>query len=304
MWKAVFDRMMKARIGVLAIRSPASPSTSRATIWPTWTASPRYDGVRDFLASREIAVSEEQVREIGDRKRRLVDAALAGESVEAFPGSVRWVEHLRAEGLRTAVVSSSTNATEVLEAPGSTDLFETTVDGRDIVELDLSGKPAPDGFLEAARRLEVAPDRAIVIEDALSGVTAGRAGGFGLVVGWPARRAGRAPRCRRRPGRRGPRGDAAMNLRAELAKRFALDGEAGPSPSSASGRSSPRRSSPCSRWRTATSACAARPEEGRARPRDGPRAERLPRDLADRVSRGRLRPRAPARRSCRRPTTR
>jgi alpha,alpha-trehalose phosphorylase len=144
---------------------------------------PRYDGVRDFLASRGVRVSEEMVHEIGDRKQRLVERALRRESVQAFPGSVRWVQHLRDEGVRTAVVSSSTNAGEVLRSAGISDLFETTVDGRDIVDLNLHGKPAPDGFLEAARRLEVSPKRAIVIEDALSGVTAGRAGGFGLVVG-------------------------------------------------------------------------------------------------------------------------
>lgn len=112
-----------------------------------------------------------------------MERALAAEPVEAFPGSVRWVQHLRAEGVRTAVVSSSANAGDVLRAAGIDGLFETTVDGRDVVELGLNGKPAPDGFLEAARRLDVAPDRAIVVEDALAGVAAGRAGKFGLVVG-------------------------------------------------------------------------------------------------------------------------
>jgi alpha,alpha-trehalose phosphorylase len=139
--------------------------------------------VRDFMRSRGIELSEEQVRAIGDRKQELVERALAGQSVEAFPGSVRWVEHLRDEGVRTAVVSSSTNAGDVLRAAGIDGLFETTVDGRDVAELGLSGKPAPDGFLEAARRLAVAPDRAVVVEDALAGVAAGRAGKFGLVVG-------------------------------------------------------------------------------------------------------------------------
>jgi alpha,alpha-trehalose phosphorylase len=144
---------------------------------------PRYDGVRDFLASRGVRVSEEMVHEIGDRKQRLVERALKHESVQAFPGSVRWVHHLRDEGMRTAVVSSSTNAGEVLRSAGIADLFETTVSGRDVTDLGLRGKPAPDGFLEAARRLGAAPERSIVIEDAISGVTAGREGGFGLVVG-------------------------------------------------------------------------------------------------------------------------
>jgi beta-phosphoglucomutase-like phosphatase (HAD superfamily) len=87
---------------------------------------PRYDGVRDFLASRGVRVSEEMVHEIGDRKQRLVERALKQESVQAFPGSVRWVHHLHDEGMRTAVVSSSTNADEVLRSAGIADLFETT----------------------------------------------------------------------------------------------------------------------------------------------------------------------------------
>jgi alpha,alpha-trehalose phosphorylase len=109
--------------------------------------------------------------------------ALESAGVEAFPGSVRWVRHLRASGLRTAVVSSSTNAREVLRAAGIDELFDVTVDGGDLARLRLSGKPAPDGFLYAAVRLDVRPLRAIVVEDALAGVAAGRAGGFGIVVG-------------------------------------------------------------------------------------------------------------------------
>jgi alpha,alpha-trehalose phosphorylase len=96
---------------------------------------------------------------------------------------VAWVLHLRRENVRTAVVSSSANAPDVLRAAGISNLFDLTVDGHDIVELGLRGKPAPDGFLEAARRLGVPPARAVVVEDALAGVAAGRAGGFGLVIG-------------------------------------------------------------------------------------------------------------------------
>ncbi len=139
--------------------------------------------MRDFMRSRGIELDDEQVRAVGDRKQALVEDALARDGVEAFPGSVRWVEHLRGAGVRTAVVSSSANCDEVLAAAGIAGLFETTVCGRDIAELGLAGKPAPDGFLEAARRLDTHPERAIVIEDALAGVAAGRAGGFGLVVG-------------------------------------------------------------------------------------------------------------------------
>jgi alpha,alpha-trehalose phosphorylase len=143
----------------------------------------RADGVRDFLASRRIHMTPDMVRVVGDRKQAMVEEALIRGGVEAFEGSVRWVRHLRDGGVRTAVVSSSANADAVLYAAGISDLFELTVDGTDVSRLGLAGKPAPDGFLEAARRLGVAPRRAVVVEDALAGVAAGRAGEFGLVIG-------------------------------------------------------------------------------------------------------------------------
>jgi alpha,alpha-trehalose phosphorylase len=123
------------------------------------------------------------VHGIGNRKQALVERALARHGVDAFPGSVAWIEQLRSAGVRTAVVTSSANGDEVLRAAGIADLFELTVDGHDVARLGLRGKPAPDGFLAAARRLTVAPARAVVVEDALAGVAAGRAGGFGLVIG-------------------------------------------------------------------------------------------------------------------------
>jgi alpha,alpha-trehalose phosphorylase len=143
----------------------------------------RSDGVRDFLDARGIDATPDMVRLIADRKQALVESALIRGGVEAFEGSVRWVRHLRETGVRTAVVSSSANADAVLWAAGISDLFELTVDGGDIARLGFAGKPAPDGFLEAARRLGVAPRRAVVVEDALAGVAAGRAGEFGLVIG-------------------------------------------------------------------------------------------------------------------------
>jgi alpha,alpha-trehalose phosphorylase len=152
----------------------------------------RHDGVRDFFRARRIELPEGDpdggadalsVHGIADRKQALVEQALSRDGVEAFPGSVRWVRHLRATGVRTAVVSASANCDEVLSAAGMADLFELTVDGLDIVRLALAGKPAPDAFLEAARRMAVPPRRAVVVEDALAGVAAGRAGEFGLVIG-------------------------------------------------------------------------------------------------------------------------
>jgi len=144
---------------------------------------PREDGVRDMLRARGVEPGDGMVEAIAARKQAMVDRALAGGGVAAFPGSVAFVRELRRSGVRTAVVSSSANCDDVLRAAGLAELFELTVHGGDVTRLGLRGKPSPDGFLEAARRLGVAPERAVVVEDALAGVAAGRAGGFGLVIG-------------------------------------------------------------------------------------------------------------------------
>jgi alpha,alpha-trehalose phosphorylase len=144
---------------------------------------PRADGVRDLLRSRGALLPEERIVAIGDSKQALVERALERDGVRAFEGSERWVRQLRAHGIRTAVVSSSANALRVLRAAGIDDAFDVVVDGGEVARLGLRGKPAPDGFVEAARRLGVPPRRAAVVEDALAGVEAGRAGCFGLVIG-------------------------------------------------------------------------------------------------------------------------
>ena len=153
---------------------------------------PRYDGVRSFLASRAITLPEgdgadpptaETIAGLGNWKNELVLALLHRDGVEAYEGSVRYVHAVRDAGLHRAVVSSSANCREVLEAAGIEDLFEVRVDGLVAEREHLRGKPEPDTFLAAARALEVPPARAAVFEDALAGVAAGRAGRFGLVVG-------------------------------------------------------------------------------------------------------------------------
>jgi alpha,alpha-trehalose phosphorylase len=153
---------------------------------------PRYDGVRDFLASRGISVpegaddappDEESVHGIGNRKDVLVHQTLERDGVAPFAGSVAWIKELQAQRMRMAVVSASKNCALVLAATHLDGCFETRVDGVVAAELGLKGKPAPDTFLEAAQRLGVEPARAVVVEDALAGVAAGRAGGFGLVIG-------------------------------------------------------------------------------------------------------------------------
>jgi alpha,alpha-trehalose phosphorylase len=177
-WKQVFDETLAEWGEHTGTRQePFSKTDYLAYV----DGKAREDGVRDFLNAR--GVRDYDVHAVAERKQALVEAALARDGVEAFPGSVAWVEHLRGSGVRTAVVSSSANSADVLRAAGIADLFELTVNGRDVATLGLRGKPAPDGFLEAARRLGVVPERAVVVEDALAGVAAGRAGGFGLVIG-------------------------------------------------------------------------------------------------------------------------
>jgi alpha,alpha-trehalase len=152
----------------------------------------RRDGVRDFLASRDIhlpegspdaSAEEDSVAGIARRKDALFAEALARDGVEVYPGTIRWIERLRAAGLRTAIVTASHHCEEILRIASLEALFDVRVDGDVADRLHLPGKPAPDVFLEAARRLGVKPARAVIVEDALSGVAAGRAGGFGLVVG-------------------------------------------------------------------------------------------------------------------------
>jgi beta-phosphoglucomutase family hydrolase len=151
---------------------------------------PRPDAVRSFLASRGITADAETLAGLGDRSNQAFLRLLRSRRMEAFPGSVRFVRAVRSAGLRAAVVSSSANSREVLEAAAITDLFDVRVDGVTIEREHLDGKPAPDAFLAAARELGTEPAAAAVFEDALAGVAAGRAGRFGFVVG--VDRAGRA----------------------------------------------------------------------------------------------------------------
>jgi beta-phosphoglucomutase family hydrolase len=153
---------------------------------------PRFDGVRDFLASRGIQLSEgdsddppqaETVRGLGNRKNELVSDAIERIGVEAYQGSVRLIDQLRREGFKIALVTSSENCTAVLKAAKLDLLFDVRVDGHIVETQDLAGKPAPDTFLMAAKLLGVAPQRAVVVEDAIPGVQAGRSGNFGLVIG-------------------------------------------------------------------------------------------------------------------------
>ena len=187
-WKLTFDDFLRRRA------MPATPVLFDAVAdYDIYVdGKPRAAGVRSFLASRGIELAEgspadapsaETVYSVGQRKNQLVQELMAQRGVIAYDGSVRFVAAVRVAGLLRAVVTSSENATAVLRAAGLEGAFDVQVDGELAHQLGLAGKPAPDVFQEAARRLGVAPTNAAVFEDALAGVAAGRAGGFGLVVG-------------------------------------------------------------------------------------------------------------------------
>ncbi|RZU51710.1 HAD superfamily hydrolase (TIGR01509 family)/beta-phosphoglucomutase family hydrolase [Krasilnikovia cinnamomea] len=152
----------------------------------------RADGVRTFLASRGITLPEgtpddgpdaATVNGLGNRKNLLVLQKIKEGAVQVYPGSVDYLNAARSAGLRRAVVSASANCKDVLEAAGIADLLEARVDGVTAREHQLPGKPAPDTFQYAAKLLDTPPEHCAVFEDAQAGVAAGRAGGFGIVVG-------------------------------------------------------------------------------------------------------------------------
>jgi len=189
-WKRTFDEFLRDRAGRMGDRFRAFDVDTDYRLHVD--GKPRADGVRDFLHSRGIELPEgspddppgaNTVCGVGNRKNLLVNEALKKGGVVVYEGSVALVRALRDAGVKTGVVSSSANCAAVLQAANIQDLFDVRVDGKLAAELDLAGKPAPDTFLEAARELGVDVVRTVVVEDAISGVQAGRDGGFGLVIG-------------------------------------------------------------------------------------------------------------------------
>lgn len=189
-WKRMFDEFLKARAEHDATDFVPFDIGSD---YPEYVdGKPRYDGVRDFLKSRGIELPQgspddpptaESICGLGNRKNTAFKAALKEEGVETYDGSLALIRHLRDVGIKTALVSSSANAKIILESCGITDLFDTIVDGHAVEDEGLAGKPAPDTYLRAAELLDTPPARAVVFEDAISGVQSGHAGHFGLVVG-------------------------------------------------------------------------------------------------------------------------
>jgi beta-phosphoglucomutase family hydrolase len=189
-WKQMFDEYLQNRATQRG--GKFRPFDVAADYRLYVDGKPRFDGVRDFLASRDIRLPEgslddppqaETVCGLGNRKNDLVNKIIEEVGVEPYAGSVKLLHQLRDEGFKIAVVTSSQNCTAVLKSANLDDLFEVRVDGNTIHAQHLAGKPAPDTFLMAAKLLGVEPRRAIVIEDAISGVEAGSAGNFGLVIG-------------------------------------------------------------------------------------------------------------------------
>jgi beta-phosphoglucomutase family hydrolase len=189
-WKETFDAFLREQARQTG--QPFVPFDPVADYDEYVDGKPRADGVRSFLTSRGITLPEgndddppsaQTVHGIGNRKNEIVLRRIRDDGVETYEGSVRYVKAAQEAGLRRAVVSSSANTGDVLASAGIADLFEARVDGVVAQQEHLRGKPAPDTFLAGAHALGLPPPAAVVFEDALAGVAAGRAGGFGFVVG-------------------------------------------------------------------------------------------------------------------------
>ncbi|MCB2102424.1 MAG: beta-phosphoglucomutase family hydrolase [Rhodobacterales bacterium] len=189
-WKDLFDDYLKAHADLQDI--VFEPFDVEKDYRIHVDGRPRYEGVDTFLRSRGIVLpwgdpsdppEAETVCGLGNKKNNYFHEVLKHEGAEVFDSTVAFCRAVIAAGLRVAVVSSSKNCKIILDSSNLTDLFEVRIDGI-VAERDkIAGKPKPDTYLEAARRLGVTPERSVVIEDAISGVQAGRAGHFGLVVG-------------------------------------------------------------------------------------------------------------------------
>jgi alpha,alpha-trehalase len=188
-WKLLFDDVLHERAE--ATGEPFVEFTERDYLDHV-DGKPRYDGVRSFLASRGIELAEGSpddppdaptVFGVGNRKNRHFSEALEREGVAVFESTVALIRALRVDGIRTGCVSSSRNCRLVLGTVDLLDDFDEILDGNDATERGLAGKPAPDTYLDVARRLGTTPERSVMVEDAIAGVASGAAGGFAHVVG-------------------------------------------------------------------------------------------------------------------------
>jgi beta-phosphoglucomutase family hydrolase len=189
-WKQIFDEYLQRRAAQK--REEFRPFDGATDYRQYVDGKPRFDGVRDFLSSRNIQLPEgeaddspdlETIAGLGNRKNDLVNRIIEDEGVEPYEGTVRLINQLRRDGFKLAVVTSSENCSTLLESTKLEQFFDAQVDGTVVHARNLAGKPAPDTFLLAAQLLGAPPARAVVIEDAIAGVEAGSNGNFGLVIG-------------------------------------------------------------------------------------------------------------------------
>ncbi|MHB8335129.1 MAG: HAD family hydrolase [Acidimicrobiales bacterium] len=189
-WKQTFDEFMTKE--TTRTGTTYAPFDVEQDYEKYVDGEPRDDGVRNFLAARSITLSEgsdddssdtRTVKGLANRKNEVFLTALKRDGVKAFGGAAALVKELRRLGVKVAVVSASENTKSALKAAGILDLFDAIVDGHVVKDLNLKGKPAPDSYLQGAKALGIAASGSVVVEDALAGVEAGRAGHFGLVVG-------------------------------------------------------------------------------------------------------------------------
>jgi beta-phosphoglucomutase family hydrolase len=189
-WKRMFDEYLQ--ISAVRTNTTFREFTHKQDYLPYVDGKPRYKGVASFLKSRGIDLPfgepndpphKETICGLGNRKNQLFNEFISGGNVKVFESTVQFIHQLLEDGIQIGVASSSKNCKAVLESAGLLDLFETRVDGEVSADLGLKGKPEPDIFTTACNNLGVRYDRTVIVEDAVSGVQAGRNGNFGLVLG-------------------------------------------------------------------------------------------------------------------------
>jgi alpha,alpha-trehalase len=188
-WKAMFDEFLKA---LAADEGLPFQEFTMDDYHAYVDGKPRYDGVAAFLKSRGTilpwgdATDEQEaltVCGLGNRKNLMFNDKLGTEGATLFDSTAALLQNLKAKGKRVGIVTSSKNCDTVLKSVGMDKVFEIKVDGNVAAERQIPGKPNPDTYLEGAKMLGIPPEKCVVVEDAVSGVAAGKAGKFGLVLG-------------------------------------------------------------------------------------------------------------------------
>ncbi|MGZ6315177.1 MAG: HAD family hydrolase [Candidatus Limnocylindrales bacterium] len=179
-WKEVFDGLLRRRAGE---GKPYHEFDAQAEYRTLVDGKPRREGVRAFLQARQIELTDAEQEALAARKDGVFERCLRDQGVQTFASSIDLIQGLRERGVKTGVVTSSRHGRDILKAAGLDSLFDVRLDGIDLEQLSLKGKPEPDMFLKSAELFGATPGRCLVFEDAVAGVQAGRDGEFGYVVG-------------------------------------------------------------------------------------------------------------------------